>query len=71
MVYTIFDKKNRIRGEKNVNKVLAQESYKPVVENKKKKISMRGIKIIFRLHIYVTWHQYLLIVVVLNIYCVP
>ena len=41
MVYTIFDKKNRIRGEKNVNKVLAQESYKPVVENLKKNLYAR------------------------------
>ena len=34
-------KKNRIRGEKNVNKVLAQESYKPVVENLKKNLYAR------------------------------
>ena len=55
IVYKFFDKKAGSGTKANVNEVLAQELYKPVIKNLKEGKCMRGLKIIYGQQIYLKW----------------
>ena len=74
MVNNFFDKKTgpgaTSKTRANVTEVLVQELHTTMIKNSKKGKSMPGLKIIFGQQIQLKWDHYLLLIVVLNIYCV-